>query len=77
MRRRHRNVTEGNTSYAKRASRRQALHGTKSCFVSTKSIALPYDHINLLFIKFAREVDKRPPLRCTNFYLIKIYGMMG
>ena len=42
MRRRHRNVTEGNTSYAKRASRRQALHGTKSCFVSTKSIAIPY-----------------------------------
>ena len=37
-------VAEGNTSYAKRASRRQALHGTKSCFVSTKSIALPYNH---------------------------------
>ena len=65
MRRRHRNVTEGNTSYAKRTSRRQALHGTKSCFVSTKSNALPYDRINLLFIKFAREVDKRPPLRET------------
>ena len=37
---------------------------------------LPYDRINFLFIKFAREVDKRPPLR-VNFYLIKIYGMMG
>ena len=35
-------VTEGNTSYAKRTSCRQALHGTKSCFVSTKSIVLPY-----------------------------------
>ena len=42
MRRRHRNVAEGNTSYAKRTSRRRALHGTKSYFVSTKSIALPY-----------------------------------
>ena len=36
-------VAEGDTSYAKRTSRRQALHGTKSCFVSTKSNALPYN----------------------------------
>ena len=42
MRRRHRNVTEGNTSHAKRTSSCQALHGTKSCFVSTKSNARPY-----------------------------------
>ena len=107
MRRRHRNVTEGNTSHAKRASRRQALPGTKAGFASTKSIALPYgirepslwgkgDHVvvdegnlyrktkrdNIPFIVYqicniSREVAKRPPLRCTNFYLIKIYGMMG
>ena len=36
MRRRHRNVTEGNTSCAKRASCRKALNRTKSCFISTK-----------------------------------------
>ena len=47
------------------------------CNISREVVnALPYDFINLLFIKFARDVDKRHPLR-VNFYLIKIYGMMG
>ena len=49
MRRRHRNVTEGNTSHAKRTSRCQALHGTKSCFVSTKSNALPYEWLIYIY----------------------------
>ena len=49
MRRRHRNVTEGNTSQVKRTSRCQSLHGTKSCFVSTKSIALPYEGLIYIY----------------------------